>query len=404
MLPYMDYIQNAFYEATDWNQDNSYAQLTATARALLDFPTPRGLKMNLSSLSSPNFATSYGFGNVGVVDGSVSYLSSSLPLTNVHRSCDVDLHAVTQGYRQLQELRCPEDPRYWEVWQGGIRIDRRAALLCGKMYLPASQLEALYLRRISPTQQVRLTAVSDSKLKSGGTIMAMLQQDTGKWCSEYLYITDGALIGARGLYNFGRDPRKTDPPTTTAATSECSPTSEYSGRFSMGAELYYGILNKSAGMSTGFRYSTLPNHPGTPLTMTLTLNPLIGHLSATYAIRPVTSAAFCSRFEFNMYSYESDLSVGCELWRRRSGEGSRTVGGGGGGGGERRSQKEEEEEEEIKDNFAGVFKARLSQNLGLGLLWEGRIKHLLFSVGASIDPRRRDAPFRSLGLEFQYSS
>jgi distribution and morphology protein 10 len=32
MLPYMDYIQNAFYEATDWNQDNSYAQLTATAR------------------------------------------------------------------------------------------------------------------------------------------------------------------------------------------------------------------------------------------------------------------------------------------------------------------------------------------------------------------------------------
>ncbi|KAH0612584.1 uncharacterized protein H6S33_008964 [Morchella sextelata] len=126
MLPYMDYIQNAFYEATDWNQDNSYAQLTATARALLDFPTPRGLKMNLSSLSSPNFATSYGFGNVGVVDGSVSYLSSSLPLTNVQRSCDVDLHAVTQGYRQLQELRRPDDPADWEVWQGGNRIDGRS--------------------------------------------------------------------------------------------------------------------------------------------------------------------------------------------------------------------------------------------------------------------------------------
>lgn len=43
-------------------------------------------------------------------------------------------------------------------------------LLCGKMYLPASQLEALYLRRMSPTQQIRLTAVSDSKLKSGGTV------------------------------------------------------------------------------------------------------------------------------------------------------------------------------------------------------------------------------------------
>lgn len=144
MLPYMDYVQNAFYEATEWNQDNSYATLTATARglphsnsnskfprtnikaALLDFPTPRGLRMNLSSLSSLNFATSYGLGNFGVVDGSVSYLSSSLPLSNVQKSCDVDLHAVTQGYRQLQELRRAGDPRYWEIWQGGVRIDGRS--------------------------------------------------------------------------------------------------------------------------------------------------------------------------------------------------------------------------------------------------------------------------------------
>lgn len=34
MIPYMDYVQNAFYEATEWNQDNSYATLTATARGL----------------------------------------------------------------------------------------------------------------------------------------------------------------------------------------------------------------------------------------------------------------------------------------------------------------------------------------------------------------------------------
>lgn len=98
-----------------------------------------------------------------------------------------------------------------------------------------------------------------------------------------------------------------------------------------------------------------------------------------------------------MYSYESDLSVGCELWRRRSSESKAP-------GGEKKSLREEEEEEEIKDNFAGVLKARVSQSLGLGLLWEGRIKHLLFSVGAGIDLRRRDAPFRAVGLELQYSS
>lgn len=108
-----------------------------------------------------------------------------------------------------------------------------------------------------------------------------------------------------------------------------------------------------------------------------------------------------------MYSYESDLSVGCELWRRRSKENpptataetpdNRT-------GNEKIAQRKEEEDEEIKDNFAGVLKARVSQNLGIGLLWEGRIKHLLFSVGASIDLRRRDQPFKAVGLELQYSS
>lgn len=74
--------------------------------------------------------------------------------------------------------------------------------------------------------------------------MAMFQQDVGKWCSEYLYSTDGALIGIRGLYNFGRDPRVAEPPTT--ATEGCAE-EKAAGRFSAGAELYYGILNKSAG-------------------------------------------------------------------------------------------------------------------------------------------------------------
>ena len=93
--------------------------------ALLDFHTPRGLNIHLSSLSSPNFATSYTLANLGVVDGSVSYLYSSLSLGNVEKSKDVDLHDVVQGYRQLQHLTTPEDKLLWEVWQGGVRVDKR---------------------------------------------------------------------------------------------------------------------------------------------------------------------------------------------------------------------------------------------------------------------------------------
>jgi len=142
----------------------------------------------------------------------------------------------------------------------------------------------------------------------------------------------------------------------------------------------------------------------------------MGHLSTTYAIKAGPNAAFCSRFDFNMYSYESDLVVGCELWQRKPttsdtaqmrtsataipsidvGEGS-GVGSGGAGDGDGDGEKE-------KDTFTGVLKARWTQSVGFGVLWEGRVKHLLFSLGANIDFRRREGVVKGVGVEVQYSS
>ncbi|KFY14863.1 hypothetical protein V492_02361, partial [Pseudogymnoascus sp. VKM F-4246] len=81
MLEFMDFVQQSFYNASRWSHENNYTNLTATSRALLDFDTPRGFRVDISSLSSPNFATSYALGSVGLVNGSLSYLYTSLPLT-----------------------------------------------------------------------------------------------------------------------------------------------------------------------------------------------------------------------------------------------------------------------------------------------------------------------------------
>ena len=64
----------------------------------------------------------------------------------------------------------------------------------------------------------------------------------------------------------------------------------------------------------------------------------------------------------------------------------------------------EEKEETGQEKYLGVFKARLDQNLRIGLLWEGRVKSLIFSIGSGVDLQRLDEPFRNLGLEVQYSS
>ncbi|MCJ1402017.1 Mitochondrial distribution and morphology protein 10 [Xylographa trunciseda] len=422
MLGFMDYVQQAFFTASHWNQDNSYGNLTATARALLDFPTPNGLRLNFSSLSSPNFATSYTLGSIGEVDGSLSYLYTSLPLQISSKSSEIPLRSVIRGYRQLRELRRPDEPWWWEVWHQGKRIDRKNTLLYGRLYLPNSHLEALYLRRLSPTMQLKISCVSSSALKSGGSILMLLQKDVGKYSTEYLYSTDSALLGVRGLYNFGRDPREGAGSPESDALMEVKPALEgkegiggRNGQFSAGAEMYYGLLNKSGGMSTGIRFTTLPSHNGFPYTMTLTLNPLMGNLSSTYAVKAGRSLALCSRFDFNFYSYESELQVGMELWRRRNSQQTDL---------QWVHKKLQEREgwdipasisslaekvggldDEFKDeDTAGVLKARVNQDWGIGLLWEGRVKELLYTAGISIDVKKKDRIFRGVGLEIQYSS
>ncbi|KAF4553774.1 MDM10-like protein [Elsinoe fawcettii] len=404
MLQYMDYVQNAFYGTTRWNRDNFYGTLTSTANALLDFQTPHGLTLNLSSLSSPNLATSYALGTKGVVDGSVSFLYSSLPLRIPSKSHEVYLRHLVPGYRRLRELVQPE-----ESYQLRNRpVDKKDTLLYGRLFLPASTLHALYLRRISPTRLLRLSCVSDSALPNGGNVLAILQEDRGKFSTEWLYSTDSSLLGFRGLYNFGFDPRNLQagagPAETPSFASKhplLSGSDHHHGRLSAGGEAYFSPLNKSGGMSTAIRFTTLPTHPGFPYTMTLTFNPLMGSISSSYAVQAVDDLAFCSRFNFNFYSYESDVQLGMELWRRKLGDAGTIWA--------KRLLRPEwrrhsDEFATATEEFESVLKANVDQNWKIGVLWEGRINELLVSIGGRLDLRNRDRLFGGVGVEVSYSS
>lgn len=137
--------------------------------------------------------------------------------------------------------------------------------------------------------------------------------------------------------------------------------------------------------------------------MTLTLNPLMGNLSSTYSVLASPLLALSSRFDFNVYSYESDLQVGTELWRRkekpliedlnwaRSKMGQKVL-------------DDRFNDLDNRNDMAGCLKARVDQRGGLGLLWEGRVKELLYSCGAMIDLRGGENMFRGFGVEVQYSS
>ncbi|KAK5653168.1 hypothetical protein OQA88_9267 [Cercophora sp. LCS_1] len=458
MREFMHYITNAFYNATGWTEDNTYKEVNATARELIDFPIPLGLRLTLSSLATPHFATSYQLGSVGIVDGSISYLHSSVPLNNIAAQSDrIPLSALLRSYRSLHELDLRESesptgpgifslvgsilhrttpPKHAEKTTSPVHPAPRlpkSTLLYGRLYLPQSLLEGLVIKRLSPVLQIQLSAASQQSLRNGGTILGLIQYDKGKYGIEGLASTDGGLLGIRGLYNFGGDAQY--PSSSPGSASETNGNGQIGGgdriygRFSAGGELYYGTLNKSGGMSLGTRFATLPAHRGTPLIATLTINPLMGNINATYAVLAKDYCSLATRMEFNVYSYESEWAVGMELWSNRRPAGfflgpldvpddkqaldrQRIR--------ERSFQAKmewrldepelEPESEPVvavdvkKEKYLGVFKARLDQNLRVGLLWEGRIKSLIFSLGSGVDLHRLDEPFRNLGLEVQYSS
>lgn len=396
---------------------------------MLSFPLPHGLRLNLSALATPHFSTSYQLGTFGSVDGSIAYLYSSVPLDGVvARSDRIPLLPLLRSYRPLKNL---------ELDREKSPALHNGTLLYGCMYLPRSTLQARIIRRFTPSLQAQVSAVSSEDLRNGGTVLASTHYDEGIYNVEGLASTDGGLLGLRGLYNFGGDASPAESPisgTEDVSRSRIALEKErIYGRFSVGGELYYGTLNKSAGMSVGGRFATLPAYSGTPLTATLTINPLMGNITASYAVLGGEHCTLASMMDFNVYSYESDWKVGMELWSKRRPGGFLL-----GAEPEDRSRKalpaaagdpsrwkdrsflaklewrlDEQDstgpgkhgaDGATQDDHLGVLKARLDQHGRIGLLWEGRIKSLIFSLGAGIDLRRLDQSFQSVGLNIRYSS
>ncbi|KAK9471509.1 uncharacterized protein V1510DRAFT_420117 [Dipodascopsis tothii] len=398
MRTYLDHMLRKFYAATNWNEDNLYSNVTVTSQDLLEFPVPRGVTLNVSALSSPVSASSYSLRNLGgLVDGTISYFYCYTGESSTGNDVPAtDLKAALSGYRLFGPLKPPDEPWMREVIQGGRRVDHKNTMLFGKVYLPGNMLEALYVRQLSPTKQLVVAGVSGSQLRNGGTVMAQYQTNVGQWCNELIYNTHEALLGFRGLYNVGYEARVANPAITS--------------RFSVGAEVFYSALSKSGGVSTAMRYTNTASYTGSPLTMTLTTNPVMGHISATYAVRASADTALASRYDFNFYSYTSNLTVGCELWRRQQRHIEPVA---------TESDSEPVDVDVAIDEAAsaepaalpapavrpltGVIKASLStNNLGLRLLWEGRAKDFLYSVGATADLRR--PALQSFGIELQYAS
>ncbi|KAK3832237.1 MAG: mitochondrial distribution and morphology protein 10 [Linnemannia elongata] len=446
MYDFMEYCLRRYYRASGWNEDNQYSHLCATSRALLDFQAPTGLSLRLSKLPSSVFKTTTTMNALPILEGSVGYLFTSRALM-IDDSASVRFRHLVDRFRIICLDHSIREADQWTDAQRSLK-SRIDYLLCGRMNLANARLEMLYSRRISKHRQYVLSGISDPASRSASHMSAQFQYDKGKYCAEMSFTTDDGLIGVRGLYNFGKDfddsyddmqkegrhllRERAGYLGEETADEESVPSERIRGYWSAGAEVYYSATEKLGGLSTGLRYRTLPplapatisedkekssqestgvipRYPTStapehhqnyiPITITQTLNPIMGHVSSSYAAQVHPDLGLCSRFDFNLYSYDSELTAGVEWWIRERKGANRT--------GSLSSSSTSGTSELSTQPIVGVIKARLGVQSGLAIMWEGRFNKLLFSlgfVGHVFSPHAQAPIVKSVGLEIQYFS
>lgn len=442
MHPFATYVLRSYYKATGWNEDNLYANFTRSSNAVLDFSVPRGLHFSISKSPNTLFQTTYSMNALPSLNGSVGYIFTSCEL-DIKSSKNVRFKDMVDRFKVYdQPLRPVPKP---EEFFAGERVDTRDYLLYGRLYVPTGRLDALYSTRLSSTLQALVAAISDPRAdvrqsqstSSPRNLMLSLQHDTGRWCTEYTYSAEDSMVGVRMLHNFGRLVDESGSATLASRRGGMKRIDEedameggLKGRISAGAEVYFSAKEKSAGVSTGIRFTTLPDAtppsfqppteassssalpssfssscsplvPQPATTITALFNPMVGYISGAYTARVSRDLSLSSRFDFNVYSYESEWTVGAEWWLLRPPRSKPASDGTSEGP---ISSPSPSELPTSPYGVTGVVKARASTSNDIALLWEGRLKNVLVGLGVASNLSSGTKPIKSFGLELSYFS
>ena len=131
-----------------------------TETDLLDFSTPKGFRLHTASFAAEQFTAAATLSALPVLDGSIAYSYTSKPLRGVQGTAVSPLINLVQAFREVKPAKAPDDARFWEIWQGGRRVDFRGEYT---LLPPSSDCRhALLWKNVSSYFKIRGYAYSSS--------------------------------------------------------------------------------------------------------------------------------------------------------------------------------------------------------------------------------------------------
>ncbi|WFC96250.1 Mitochondrial distribution and morphology protein 10 [Malassezia brasiliensis] len=319
-----------YYRVTGWNEQQSYTQLMRAASVLVDFEVPNGVLLSSASTQVPSLLSS---ARLLLVP-----LSGALGYTHVATPAPFDTRCIQHAEKRLSfasPFLTPDHPPgllpYRDASAHGLwdalrrRAPPRDVLMYGCFHVPTTYVEGVVAMRLAPHWQLLMTALSNApsypllplarrlglvapgvpslpKLVAPGAtnLQLTLQMQTERTMAEYSYSVDDALWGMHVLRTLS------------------APTMLQPGVLSAGGEVFVSFAEMSAGFSLGMRYAQPPivdaqgRRVSYPAVSSVTLNPMMGHVRYAYTAQAEEDLTLCARYDLNVYSYLSDLTLGAE--------------------------------------------------------------------------------------------
>ncbi|KAJ1676876.1 Mitochondrial distribution and morphology protein 10, partial [Spiromyces aspiralis] len=124
-------------------------------------------------------------------------------------------------------------------------------LMMAQLSPKTRSISGQYAQRITPSCLLWVRGLSVASARQQLQLITHLIQDRDKWCTEYLFASQGSILGIRALYNFG-DYQRADDICTAFRKGSTETRSEIyarglNGKVSVGGEAYLGLQNTSPG-------------------------------------------------------------------------------------------------------------------------------------------------------------